>query len=134
MQGAEVVQRRYLNEAAGIGLSVCFALFATWLMLLPAGPEVSPRFPHLDKLAHFVAFFFIALPALAVRPADWLWIVVLAGVLGGAIEIIQPMFGRGRELADFIADVLGALAAVPVGRWLSHRLSKLRQLREREGT
>lgn len=103
-------------------------------MLSPAGPDVAPTFPHFDKLAHFAVFFAIALPAIAVRPGAWLWIVLSASALGGIIEIIQPFFGREREFGDFVADVLGALAAVPVGHALARRLSKSRQLQEREGT
>ncbi|MCC5955242.1 MAG: VanZ family protein [Natronohydrobacter sp.] len=127
------MQRLRVAEIAGYGLAIGFAVIGTWLMLAPAGPETPLPFPHFDKLVHFVVFFLIALPAVAVRPDAWLWIVLCASALGGAIELIQPIVGRGRELADFVADVLGALAAVPVGRALSRRILKSRQLRERKG-
>ena len=106
---------------AGISLSLLISAIATWLMLQPGQPDALPGLPHIDKLAHFITFFVITLPAVAVHPARWFWIVLAASALGGAIEIIQPWFGRSRELADFIADVAGALLAVPVGRWLSER-------------
>lgn len=115
------MRNQRLIEGMGIGLSVLFACIATWLMLKPASADTLPDVTHIDKLVHFVTFFLIALPAVIVRPQAWLGIALAASVLGGAIEIIQPWFGRTRELADFAADMLGAFAAVPVGRWLSER-------------
>ena len=115
------MDRRKAIDVTGRGLSVAIAAIATWLMLQPGQPDTVPHFPHLDKIAHAVAFFFIALPALSVRPKSWKWIVLVVIAFGGAIEIIQPYFERGREFADFLANAVGALAAVPVGRWLSKR-------------
>jgi len=115
------VQQYNPIRIAGISLSLLMAAIATWLMLQPAQSGTLPPVPHIDKLAHFVAFFLIALPAIVVHPTRWLWIVLAASALGGMIEIIQPWFGRGREFADFMADVAGALMAVPLGRWLSER-------------
>ncbi|WP_175546822.1 VanZ family protein [Natronohydrobacter thiooxidans] len=124
------MQRLRVAEIVGYGLSIILAMIGTWLMLAPAGPEMPPPFPHFDKVAHFVVFFLIALPAVAVRPRAWAGIVLSASALGGAIELIQPFVGREREFADFVADVLGALAAVPVGHALARGLSKLRQAGE----
>ena len=46
-------------------------------------------------------------------------------VLGAAIEIIQPAFGRHRELADLYADSAGALAGVGVGLMCRALLGRL---------
>ncbi len=108
------------------------------LMPLPDRAHVGGSF---DKVVHFVLFFVLVLPALSVRPRIWVWLVPLATLFGVAIEFVQPVFGRGKEYADMLANGMGALAAVPVG-YLIHRIwadsrrrreSKARQLREREG-
>ncbi len=101
------------------------AVIATALMLAPSDALPSSQVMSYDKVLHFLAFFAIVLPAITVRPRAWVWVLPLAIALGGAIEIIQPYFGRSRELGDFIADALGAGAAVIVGhmvsRWWSER-------------
>ncbi|TVP71334.1 MAG: hypothetical protein EA339_10395 [Rhodobacteraceae bacterium] len=108
----------------GFFLSAVMAVIATVLMLLPPQATKAVSVSVNDKTMHFVAFFMIVLPAIAVRPSVWVWVLPIAIVLGGAIEIVQPFFGRGRELGDFIADVLGATLAVPVGRLLHHAISQ----------
>ncbi len=123
------MRRRDIIEKLGLTLSFLIAAFATWLMLQPAQSDTLPSIPHIDKLAHFVAFFFIALPAIIVRSRSWIVVVLAASAFGGLIEIIQPFFGRHRDFADFVADVMGVLVAVPVGQWLSKRW----QLDKRKG-
>jgi VanZ family protein len=47
------------------------------------------------------------------------WLIAL--LIGGAIEIVQPYFGRGLEVLDFICDALGAACGAAFGvislRW-----------------
>jgi VanZ family protein len=49
-----------------------------------------------------------------------LWLAPVLAAYGGAIELVQPMVGRGRELADWLADLagigLGALVGVALRR------------------
>ena len=122
------VTSRHRAIQLGFLLSAVMAVTATVLMLLPPQATKTVSVSVNDKIMHFVAFFMIVLPAIAVRPSVWVWVLPIAIVLGGMIEIVQPFFGRGRELGDFIADVLGATLAVPVGRLLHHVISQGWQL------
>lgn len=68
-----------------------------------------------DKYAHAIAFAALALPLSLVRPR---WIPALFLVLttyGAAIEILQPLVGRSRDIADLGADAGGILCGVVVG-------------------
>lgn len=76
-----------------------------------------------DKIVHAAMFAFLAWLAmldtsfrrpLSLRMA---WIIAIAAALfGGLTELLQGSMGVGRtaELADFIADTVGALLAVPL--------------------
>jgi VanZ family protein len=99
---------------------------------MPMSGVPVPRFGGIDKLAHFLMFFAIALPSLSVAPRIWVWFVPLVIGYGGLSEIVQPSFGRGREWADFLANSFGVLAAIPVGRVLFRRLLKRRHLHQCE--
>ena len=103
------------------------AVVFTILLLMPTSGTSDPSLLGYDKIIHFVMFFVLVLPALSHAPRCWVWVVPLAVVYGIFIEIIQPFFGRGRELGDVIANALGALAAVPVSRWVHLHWLEARQ-------
>jgi len=84
------------------------------LTLLPM-PAVMNSMSGTDKVQHFLAFFALTLPLCARHPRAALWLVPIAVALGGAIEIIQPFFGRAREFADFLADFAGACTRAAIG-------------------
>jgi VanZ family protein len=89
------------------------------LTLIPQSP--GPSLPHLDKLAHFLAFAALAAPLAWRHPRHW-WAVALGALAyGGLIEIIQPLTGRSAEFGDLLADALGAFCgaflAARFGRW-----------------
>lgn len=63
-----------------------------------------------DKAAHAAAFFALVFPAVLAHRWGILWMVPLAAAFGWAIEVIQPHFGRGREIEDFYADLIGIAA------------------------
>lgn len=96
---------------AGIAVAIGY----TTLMPMPALPGP----PGNDKVAHILAFALLTLPLSLVAPRSLLWLMPLALVFGGAIEMIQPYVGRDRELADLIADGIGILAGAAVGRGLA---------------
>ncbi|CAN5581621.1 hypothetical protein BH23BAC4_BH23BAC4_06650 [soil metagenome] len=106
-------------------------LAAVWTVLLVIGcfipgstiPEWELPEGELDKLAHFALFFGFALFWTLAKPRRWLLIGITGVVLGGAIEIIQPHlpWPRSAEWGDFVADVLGVVAGLALGRWLIRR-------------
>ena len=109
-------------------LSIAVTITIVILSLLPSEDfgDLSFSFAHADKLAHALAyaalgfFLHLALVPSALegnrphKPLPPLWrflLVFSAGFfLGGLMELIQPIFERGLELADLFADVLGTVA------------------------
>jgi VanZ family protein len=61
-----------------------------------------------DKTQHALTFGALTLLAATAYPHTRLWILAIALTgFGGLIEIVQPYFGRGRELLDWVADMAG---------------------------
>ncbi len=95
------------------------------LMPMPAGGS---GVPGSDKLHHFLAFACLAFPLPLLRPRLTIWVILAVILYGGAIELIQPFFGRQAEWADLLADALGAVVGAVVARQLGILLR--RYLRE----
>ena len=97
-------------------LLLASAMAVATLMPLTGGPGI----PGSDKTHHILGFAVLALPMATVRPRAMLWLAPLLACYGGLIEIVQPYVGRGRELADWLADLagvgLGTLAGLGLGR------------------
>ncbi|MBR3370161.1 MAG: VanZ family protein [Rhodobacteraceae bacterium] len=110
-------------------ISVILLVVVTVVLLMPV-PENEGRFPeHVDKLVHFGVFFVVAFPAYVARMSFWPVILVGLVAYGGAVELIQPHFGRSAEFADFIANSLGVVAALPCAIWFRYqKRSKTRQM------
>jgi VanZ family protein len=96
-----------------------------WLTLTPKPVELPGA--GSDKLAHFGAFFVLALLADLAWPAQrigWRAIVLLV-LYGGAIEIAQHYVpNRSMSAADLVADASGVLTHALL---LSPLLQRLRQ-------
>lgn len=91
---------------------------ATVLFLVPRvpGPEDVPLFDKLGHVAILAVLAVLGRVAFADRPP---WAVVAGLILYAiAIELLQPLAGRGRDPWDVVAGGLGALAAfaLPRGR------------------
>jgi VanZ family protein len=89
--------------------SLLLALIVAVLTLSPAtpGPE---GIPHIDKLAHLLAFAAVAAPLAWRFPRHWRAMALCGLAYGGVIEIVQPFTGRSAEWGDFLADGIGAFA------------------------
>ncbi len=89
---------------------------------LPTTPLIN--IPYFDKLVHFGMFFILGIFTISelnfqTRLKKWeiaVITILVAALYGGAIELLQQNFFvyRSGDYADFIADVLGAVAAVIV--------------------
>ncbi|MDE5960562.1 MAG: VanZ family protein [Duncaniella sp.] len=97
-----------------------------YLTLLPKpfGEEDLPLFPGADKLAHCCMFGGLALTYIFERKRDRrplslkgaLITASAATLFGIAVEFIQDAMNLGRsgDMADALADAVGAFAAVPL--------------------
>jgi VanZ family protein len=101
---------RYLPHV----LTLCIALGIAWGTLTPMPPPTAPP-DGTDKIQHFAAFALLVLPLGWVDIRNALWLAPLALLYGGAIEIIQPLVGRGAEWGDLLADALGIAAGLLPG-------------------
>jgi VanZ family protein len=81
------------------------------LSLWPKPPEI-PGFRISDKIGHFVAYVILGACALAAAERkgvpELLIVTVACSLLGGILELVQPLVGRSRELADFMVDLAGS--------------------------
>jgi len=115
-----MVQRNPRRQRqAVVAITVALGAMILWATLTPrAFPD--PTTVPLDKLAHATAFFLLILPSAWAYPKALFVTVPFALVLGGAIELLQPLVGRGREMADFAMDVVGVGVGLVVGAGLRH--------------
>ncbi|NDR55165.1 VanZ family protein [Aliiruegeria sabulilitoris] len=115
------VERYYLG--IGIAATMVFALVLAVMTLSNVSVKSAPG---TDKIYHVLAFAVLAFPLPFVRPKLTAMVVVVAIAYGGAIEIIQPFFGRQAELADLLADAVGTFIGATSGflasRWAFWRI------------
>lgn len=114
-----------LRNILALGLSGLAALSFGLGALAPLPPIPGP--PGSDKLAHLTAFALIALPTAALAPRHLIWLLPLGLAYGGAIELIQPLVGRGRELLDLVSDGLGLAVGAVAGLALGGAVRRLRR-------
>lgn len=101
--------------------TVLIAVLLLIATLSPSVPAVAPPVFGVDKVQHFIGFALLAMPLGYAYPR-WTWAVIGGATLfGGAIELIQPLFGRGCEVADLVADGLGAATGALAMRALRHK-------------
>jgi len=100
---------KWLAVAATLVLAVVILLFA----FAPPRPQMSNGIK--DKILHFTAFATLVLPCAIFMARSLVWVLPLALAFGGAIELLQPGFGRHASWADFQADVLGVVAGTALG-------------------
>lgn len=115
----------FFEKLPGWLLTIVTILIILWLTLAskPLGNQPPPLFYGADKIAHALMFGFLTLMILmdAVRKRSWVradWWILLAAVAGSAglgigIEYLQRAIGDGRsyEVADMVADTIGAVVA-----------------------
>ena len=71
--------------------------------------ETLPNVSGSDKLYHLIAFASLTLPIAIIRP-NAMWIMLCLSIaFGSAIELLQPLVNRNCEIADFLADAVGAI-------------------------
>ena len=96
---------------------IAFAIGLATLTPVEKLPTVSGS----DKVYHLISFAILTLPIAIIRPRT-IWIILsLSIAFGGAIELLQPLVNRNCEMADFLADTVGAILGVLVTKALRAR-------------
>lgn len=98
-------------------LTIALGIAILWLTLRPQTLPEFGRLP-LDKVAHLLAFAALILPTAWLYPRALFVTLPMAVLLGAAIELVQPLVGRGRELEDFLMDILGLGIGILLGAGL----------------
>lgn len=102
-------------------LAICLTFLLAIVILALTLTPISVPSGHgvTDKTFHAIAFAALTLPIATFQPR-WLWFSIPIFILfGGAIEIIQPYFGRSCDFADWIADIKGVLIGSVIGLLLN---------------
>ena len=68
-----------------------------------------------DKVVHFLAFAILAFPIACTGRLRMIILFFACSIYGGVIELLQPSFGRGTEVLDWIADMLGVAFGIFIG-------------------
>lgn len=107
---------RLTQVAVGGAITLGLAAIIAILTLTPmpiSGPAGS------DKIYHTLAFACLAFPLPLTRPRWTIWVILSVVAYGGAIELLQPYFGRNAEWGDLWADGFGACLGAGIGAVLS---------------
>lgn len=74
--------------------------------------ETLPNAPGSDKLHHFIAYGFLALPVALRKPRCWSVLCMLFIAYSGLIELVQPYVNRYGEWKDMLANSSGTVCGV----------------------
>lgn len=107
------MQRLILSRSFLLWLTGFLAAVISVLTL--SQPGIAGSFKGADKAFHTIAFACLVLPTAIGRPRSLRWLIPAALLFGGAIELVQPLVGRGREVLDFLADIFGLGIGVTIG-------------------
>ncbi len=103
-----------LTYRQALTLSALLAITIGLVSLTPlAAFPLKP--PGGDKVHHFLAFTTLTIWLPMQRPRDAFWLLPLAVLYGGLIELIQPYVNRWAEWEDFLADSIGAITGTTIG-------------------
>lgn len=104
-----------LHWRSGLALRVLFYAACAIALAVALAPVSGEAGSGADKLQHFAAFYGLALLGLIAHPRRSVFVLAIGlALFGGLIEILQglPIVARDRDLADWVADILGVAMAV----------------------
>ncbi len=101
-------------------ITVLLLSVITVLSLWPL--ETLPEAPGSDKLHHFIAYGFLALPVALRKPRLWSVLCMLFVAYSGLIELVQPYVNRYGEWKDMLANSSGIVCGVVTAGILQYLL------------
>lgn len=102
--------RKYYSD---VFLTLALLTGLTFALLWPI--EASGGLRGGDKVVHFLAFAILAFPIACTGRLRMSILFFACSIYGGVIELLQPSFGRGAEVLDWIADMLGVAFGIFIG-------------------
>ena len=83
------------------------------LSLYPENLQTFHKTNYLDKIFHFIAYFFLALPVSIAKPKYWIAYIFLFLFSGSLIEFLQSFNPKHRaDILDLLSNFLGVFVAV----------------------
>ena len=83
------------------------------LSLYPENLQTFHETKYLDKIFHFIAYFFLALPVSIIKPKFWLSYIIIFLLSGLLIEFFQTFNPEHQgELLDLLSNFLGIIGAI----------------------
>lgn len=80
--------------------------------------EKTPSVPDgSDKIVHIFAFTVLSFPLAQTKRFGLLPVLFGASIFGGTIELVQPWFNRSAEPEDWVADCIGVILGIVLGRF-----------------
>jgi len=105
--------RRALSRH-GLQATVLVMVAISFASLGPRGGAGDPG--SADKAAHVVAYAIAVLPVALADSRRLVWVTIVLALWGGAIELIQPHFGRSANFFDVLANGVGIAVGAAIGR------------------
>ena len=96
-------------------ITIILLLIIVFLSLYPL-PQLPQMGEGADKVYHFIAYLFVAMPIGYVYPKHFFLYLLFMVSLSGIIELIQPYVNRHGEWLDFLANTLGVFSGFAIGK------------------
>ena len=89
------------------------------LSLYPENLQIFHKTNYLDKIFHFIAYFFLALPVSIIKPKYWLIYIVIFLLSGLLIEFLQTFNPEHQaELLDLMSNFVGVFSAMYLSKFI----------------
>ena len=89
------------------------------LSLYPENLQTFHKTNYLDKIFHFIAYFFLALPVSIIKPKYWLIYILIFLLSGLLIEFLQTFNPEHQaELLDLMSNFAGVFSAMYFSKFI----------------
>ena len=100
-------------------ISFSILIVIALLSLYPENLQTFHKTNYLDKIFHFIAYFFLALPVSIIKPKYWLIYIVIFLLSGLLIEFLQTFNPEHQsELLDLMSNFVGVFSAMYLSKFI----------------